>query len=936
MAAFRIVVVYAMIAALWLLGSGSVLGWIFHDSEQVTRIGLYKGLCFVLATATLLYLLMARYLGSLAEARRKLVAHEARLRTIYDSMGESVLVMNPDTGRVVDVNHTVSDMYGYSREEALTLDVGDLSCGEAPFSRKEALAYLRAAAEGVPLLFEWLAKKKDGSIFWVEVSMRNAPLVDGDQLVVLVRDISERKLLEKRLRITEFSVENMLDSVYWSTIDGRFISVNGAACAMLGYSREELLQLSIPDIDPGYDRQKLLAHRQEIFTKGNRRFETVHRTRDGRCIAVEIASSHIRYDGQDYFCSIVRDITERLRAEEEVSFFRNLVEYTRDPIYVLNQGGRVVYANQAACSHFGMAIEELRNKSIPDWDPDFDMVTLEHVFRELKQGKSLRFETRHRVASGALVPVEVSANLLVHAGQDLSVGSFFDISERKQAEEELRASEARYRGLIELFPEAIYIHTGGKLVFANSQGARLVGAKRPEDLYGREALDFVHPDYRDFVANRIGKAYREGTSNPAAEEVFLRLDGSSVLVEVASNAFIYHGEKALQIVARDISERKKRQEELLKAQKLESLGVLAGGIAHDFNNLLTGILGNLSMMRAGLAADHPLQTRLESCEKAINQATGLTCQLLTFSRGGEPVKKLFDLRPVIRDTVVFALRGSNVAHELLIDDGLWPLEADLGQVCQVLNNLIINADQSMPCGGVVQVEARNCSLAPAEVPPLDPGNYVQISVSDQGTGISPENLDKIFDPYFTTKESGSGLGLTSLYSIVKKHHGQVLASSRLGIGTVFRVYLPASPEKKGLIHAAEGAPDPVFCAEGAFVLVMDDELSIRDLTAEMLRLLGCRVETCSSGEELITLYQREVSQGGKTDAVIMDLTIPGKMGGVEAAQRILEIDREARLIVSSGYSNDPVMANYRAYGFVDFLVKPYRIEDLSAALSRIQ
>ena len=311
-----------------------------------------------------------------------------------------------------------------------------------------------------------------------------------------------------------------------------------------------------------------------------------------------------------------------------------------------------------------------------------------------------------------------------------------DITERKRVEEELRESEARYRGLVELFPEAIYIHTGGKLVFANSHGARLVGFEHPEDLYGREALDFVHPDCRDFVTKRIKSAYEQGISNPPVEEVFLRADGIPVQVEVSSNAFNYHGEKALQIVARDISERKKRQEELVKAQKLESLGVLAGGIAHDFNNLLTGIMGNLSMMREELPPDHPLQDRLARCEKAINQTTGLTCQLLTFSRGGEPVKKLFDLRPVLRDTISFALRGSNVALELEMADDLWPLEADEGQLCQVFNNLIINAGQAMPGGGTVRVEVHNCHLSTAEVPPLDPGDYLLISVQDHGTGIA--------------------------------------------------------------------------------------------------------------------------------------------------------------------------------------------------------
>jgi CheY-like chemotaxis protein len=218
---------------------------------------------------------------------------------------------------------------------------------------------------------------------------------------------------------------------------------------------------------------------------------------------------------------------------------------------------------------------------------------------------------------------------------------------------------------------------------------------------------------------------------------------------------------------------------------------------------------------------------------------------------------------------------------------------------------------------------------------LASGDYVLVTVIDQGTGIPPEYLDKIFDPYFTTKESGSGLGLTSLYSIVRKHGGQVLVSSRIGVGTDFRIYLPACPEKKGIASAAASVTHATVSLEGVMVLVMDDEQPIRDLSKEMLHLFGCRVETCSNGEELIDRYQRRILEGYKPDLVIMDLTIPGKMGGLEAAQRILEIDPDARLIVSSGYSNDPVMANYRDYGFADFLVKPYRTDDLSGALSRV-
>lgn len=928
--AFRIMVIYVVIAGLWILCSDTMLAMLIDEPRTITRIGIFKGLFSVFAIALLLYHLMVRYLRRVAEG-------EERFRAIYENMCETVFVMNPLTGKIVGVNRTVTTMYGYACDEILGSDVQDLSSGEPPYTREEILAYAAAATKGTPQLFEWRARRKDGSLFWAEVSMRSAPLADGERLIVLVRDTSERKKLEENLRLTEFFVENMPVAVEWITLDGRFWNVNAAGSAMLGYSREEFLRLSVSDIDPNIDPDEWQAHLATIKAAGTVSHARRHKTRDGRIFPIEITSNYFVYDGKEFYCAIVRDISERVRSEEEAAFFHSLVECTRDPVYVLSpgQGWRMVYANKAACDHFGLTLEELQRKSIPDWDPDFDMSNADLLFQVLKQGKSLRIETRHRIASGELMPVEISANFLEHADEEFVVGYFFDITERKQAEENLRESEARYRGLVELFPEAIYIHTGGKLVFANSHGARLVGAERPEDLYGREALDFVHPDYRDFVTKRIGKAYEEGTSNPPAEEVFLRLDGTAVQVEVVSSAFTYRGEKALQIVARDISERLKRQEELLRAQKLESLGVLAGGIAHDFNNLLTGILGNLSMMRMDLPENHWLLDRLERSERAVVQASGLACQLLTFSRGGEPVKKLFDLRTAIRDAVAFALRGSNVAHELVMDDDIWLLDADEGQICQVLNNLIINADQAMPDGGTLQVEAHNCRLSRGEVPPLEPGCYVLIRVVDEGVGIDPDNINKIFDPYFTTKESGSGLGLSTLYSIVRKHNGQVLVSSRKGVGTVFRVYLPACPDKGELADLEQDVVPSAFSSGGAFVVVMDDEEAIRLLAVEMLKMLGCEVEDCLCGEELVGLYRQAVARGCKPDVVIMDLTIPGKMGGREAAARILEIDPEAKLIVSSGYSTDPVMADYRAYGFVDYLVKPYRMEELSAALNRV-
>lgn len=736
------------------------------------------------------------------------------------------------------------------------------------------------------------------------------------------------------LRFTGFSIDQIADALLWVSLEGRILNVNEAACAMLGYSREELLCLSVLDLDPGYTREEIPAHVEALKRTGCRRSTRECMTRDGRRISVEITSSYLSRDGQECVCSVIRDISDRVRAEREASFFMTLIEYTRDPVYVLDPGDgwRMVYVNQAACSHYGMERDKLLTMRIPDWDPQFDITTLPAIWEELKQGQSRCFETVHRVASGELVPVEVTSNCLEHDGREYIAGYFHDIRERKRTEEALRMSEERYRGLVELFPEAIYIHSGGRLVYANPQGARLLGAERPEELYGREALEFVHPDYRDFVRQRIARAFEEGVPNPPVEQLFLRLDGTAVPVEVSSIAYTYRGRKALQIIVRDISERKKMQEELLRAQKLESLGVLAGGIAHDFNNILTGILGNLSISRLQVDPGHPVAGRLEQCEKASLQAAELARQLLTFSRGGEPVKKLFSLLPLLHDAATFTLTGSSVRSVTEIAADLWPIEADEGQISQVLNNLLLNAVQAMPSGGVVCIRGENEHLCEENRHLLPAGAYVRIQVEDHGCGISPENLAKVFDPYFTTKPQGSGLGLSSVYSIVRKHAGTVEVVSTPGKGSCFTLHLPASPGDQ---------PEPAAVKEcgrlggGGRVLVMDDEEMVRDVATAILRHLGYEVEVCSDGRDAVERFRRAQESGTPFSAVILDLTIPNGMGGREAAARIREIDPRAVLVVSSGYSNDPVTARFRDFGFSAAIPKPFAVSQLAGELARL-
>jgi CheY-like chemotaxis protein len=359
--------------------------------------------------------------------------------------------------------------------------------------------------------------------------------------------------------------------------------------------------------------------------------------------------------------------------------------------------------------------------------------------------------------------------------------------------------------------------------------------------------------------------------------------------------------------------------------------VLAGGIAHDFNNLLTGVLGNLSLAREQLAPGSTLLELLDESEQAAQRARGLTQQLLTFSKGGAPVKKVLSAWSVVEDAATFALRGSAVRGELTVCEGLWSVEADAGQLAQVIQNLVLNGAQAMPRGGTIRVRGDNVELGAASGTPLGAGRYVRISVQDEGEGIPPEHLPRIFDPYFTTKRSGVGLGLATVYAIVKKHGGHVSVASHLGGGTVFDVWLPATGRVAD--PQAERAR-PVFRGRGR-VLVMDDERIVRNTASGMLQTLGFEVLTASDGADAVALYGAERRAGRPIAAVLMDLTVPGGMGGVEALRALKAIDPAVRGVATSGYSTDPVMADRGAYGFAGVLPKPYTFDDLARVMAEV-
>ncbi len=384
-------------------------------------------------------------------------------------------------------------------------------------------------------------------------------------------------------------------------------------------------------------------------------------------------------------------------------------------------------------------------------------------------------------------------------------------------------------------------------------------------------------------------------------------------------------------VATDITERRRIDEELQRVEKLESVGVLAGGIAHDFNNLLTGILGNTSLLKLQTAPESRSFSLLENLEKAATRATDLTQQLLAFSKGGAPIRKPTVIASLLDEAIEFARRGSRLTSVTDIEDDLKIADVDAGQIVQVFHNLVLNAVQAMPDGGEIKVSARNKRISSDTSLPLSPGEYIMLVFEDDGPGITADNISRIFDPYFTTKVEGNGLGLATTYTIIKKHEGHISVCSDYGSGARFTMYLPALDEQ--ISHEKQEC-DAVQSGSGR-ILVMDDDHIVLEVATEMLTHIGFDVETASEGSEVLALYGQAIHQGQPYDAVILDLTIPGGMGGQETIKHLKELDPEVKAIVSSGYSNDSVMADFQSYGFSDVVTKPYRIKDISGVLERI-
>ena len=618
--------------------------------------------------------------------------------------------------------------------------------------------------------------------------------------------------------------------------------------------------------------------------------------------------------------------------------YRTIAENISDALIIHDCNGTIIDVNNNACTLFGYSRIELIGTDMAILRDAGRDETYDARIKDIRKNGKLYFtSTIHKRRDGSVFPVEISSSLVSDQGNGIIHSFFRDAADRIATQNALTAEHDRLTVTLRSIADAVIsTDVSGNIVLMNNVAEELTGYQA-EEAVGKplvEILTFIHELSRQPFNEPVDALFSHSPFAPPRRNVLLVSRHGFERVVVGSCAPITDTASTIVgkvLVLRDNTEKQKADEQIIKAQKLESIGVLAGGIAHDFNNLLFGISGYINLAEQCADSNEKVTSLLGKTHGVLTRAQTLTRQLLTFSKGGAPLKAILDIGAVTRDMTQLALSGSNVSCTFAIPENLWMCEADESQINQVIEHMVTNARQAMPNGGTVHVSAENYVLFNNRFPFLNHGNYIKLIISDTGDGIAQENLHKIFDPFFTTKKKSTGLGLTTCYSILRKHDGYIDVQSRIGMGTTFYLYIPAKeqvpiplPIMQSVSHRGEGR-----------ILVMDDEDFIRDILNKMLTDMGYTVELASHGEEAITLLKTSLEQQCPYSAVILDMTIPAGMGGKETIQELRKLYPEIKAIASSGYSDDPIMAAPSLFGFSDKIRKPYRKEDLTRVLARV-
>ncbi len=804
--------------------------------------------------------------------------------------------------------------------------------------------------------------RSDGEIRWVYDSA--TPVKNETGIVIQVHgvcfDITDRKEAEEALKKSEekyktfitYSTESIFCIDFPKPIrtslsvkeqinqlfeQGYISDCNDAFAGMFGFEKAEKI-IGIPIREMLIENEQRNFDYFRSFIECEYRLvdaESLERGKDGKSrvflnsiIGIIESGKMLRLWGTK------RDITEKKRAEEALreseERYRKLIELAPDAI-VVHRDYKIYYVNQAAQRLFNATeAAQLTGKSITNLISPSFIKSGEYLLNCIYEGQEVSeaVELRMRSLDNSEFDVEILGSQMRTMGEKVGQLIIRDVTQRKQAENALIEEKERLDVTLSSIDDAVITtDTSGKIVLYNEKAQKLIGSGTG-NIIGKDFRKIINLQIQNKNISPVDMVVQSQKRLILERDVSLTSNSGERYAIESSAAPITGRQKepvGVVVAFRDVTEKRHLEFELINAQKLESIGILAGGIAHDFNNILTAVLGNVSLAKLYVGSEENIISVLGKAEKAILQAKDLTHQLLTFSKGGAPVKKTASIAEIVRESTNFILRGSQIRCEFDIEDDLWNVDVDTGQMSQVIQNLIINSEQAMPDGKHIKISLHNEVLKENAIVSMPAGRYVKISISDKGVGISQKNLEKIFDPYFSTKSTGTGLGLTTTYSIIKRHGGHIRVDSEIGVGTTVQIYLHASLKS---VQKSGEIKQTIKNGKGR-ILIMDDEPMVRELSRSILIHLGYEVLETEDGKETLKRYRKAIIENKPIDLIIMDLTIPGGMGGKETMTRLKKIDPRVKAIVSSGYSNDPIMADFRKYGFVDVLNKPYTVENLS-------
>ena len=870
------------------------------------------------------------------------------------------------------ISPNVSDILGYSQQEFLSGKINFfqlIPTEDFEKARREANHYKETETDSY-YHTPYRVRKKNGEIIWVQDYTTVIRDTSGKitHFLAFIVDVTHLKEVEEELRkskkkfqematLFRLMTDNIPDLVWAKDLKGRYIFVNKATCEKLLIAKDIEEPIGKTDIFFS-ERQKrlhpenknwhtfgeLCVNSDQIVLKEKKamRFDEFGYVQ-GKFLFLDVYKAPIFDENGEIIGTVGhgRIVTKEKKIEEELKINEERLSLALEGAdlglwdWDINTGH--LFVTEKFIKIFNYDPNKI-HMNILTWKELVHPEDLPMVMEKLEKhfkGETDIYQAEYRIKTGKenwrWILVRGKIVKRDEQGNPLrAVGTAFDISEKKEAEIKLKESEENLRTILTSMGDGVIAtDKNDRVILINPVAEKLTGWHQ-NDILNLQLKEILKVEKNHFGED-LCNIYDKEISTPIRCKLISK-NRKKIDIEITAVSLKdFTGKTRGKVfIFRDIRDKLKREEEILKNQKLELLGLLAGGIAHDFNNLLAGIFGNIDLAKYKLDKSHPSFSHIETAEKALEAAVNMTKQLLMLSKESIPLLETINIKKILIQTAKFNLSGSKVKPDFRIEENLWHIKADKGQITQAIANLVINAKQAMPEGGKIKIKAFNTTNPDRDLK----GNFVKILISDQGIGIKKENLEKIFEPYFTTKSTGTGLGLSIVHKIISKHGGKISVESEEGKGTTFTILLPAETKKEAVKEEKNGRKQKKVKISPKKILVMDDEEDILEVMTEILESYNHKVDTALNGKEALEKLKKAL-KNQPYDLIIMDLTIPGGMGGKEIINRVHEIQPDIKTIVSSGYPNDPLMVNYKDYGFHAKLTKPFKIKTIEDILTTL-